>query len=115
MTAARPQDADLTFAFRCKQAAAHIREAIESELAALRRDALPLVDAFNMSDYQLHSCIGRHDGQVYDALWEHAQRATSYLCDAGPDGCVDGWREGIAPGTAPEKLAALPSAGRSRL
>ena len=142
---------------------AHARRAIEDLLTVLRCDVVPLVDAFNFSDYMLHSCIGREDGQashhhatitiysvphslsgavrpflrpldwqllllasttaycmaarallfscpsvlhtsatpqVYDALWEHAQRATAYLCEGGPDGCVDGWREGIAPGTS---------------
>ena len=61
---------------------------------------------FGLSDYQLHSSIGRADGDVYQALWAHAQRATTHLCESGLDGCVDGWREGIAPGTNPAAAAA---------
>lgn len=79
-----------------------VREAINELLTELRPDAIALVDSFNITDYALESCIGRSDGQVYDALWEHALQATDYLCNSGPDGVVDGWREGIAPTTSPQ-------------
>jgi len=82
--------------------AALVREAIDELLTELRPEAVALVDSFNKTDYSLESCIGRYDGQVYDALWQHALQATDYLCNSGPDGVVDGWREGIAPTTAPQ-------------
>ena len=31
----------------------------------IRKDAVPLVDAFNLSDFVLNSPLGRHDGDVY--------------------------------------------------
>mmetsp|Transcript_31887 Transcript_31887/g.58770 ORF Transcript_31887/g.58770 Transcript_31887/m.58770 type:complete len:680 (-) Transcript_31887:117-2156(-) len=79
-----------------------VRKAIDELITDLRPEAVALVDSFNLSDYSLESCIGRYDGQVYDALWQHALKATEYLCDSGPDGVVDGWREGIAPTTSPQ-------------
>jgi acyl-CoA oxidase len=39
---------------------------------ALRPDVVPLVDAFDISDKVLRSTIGRYDGNVYEALYEHA-------------------------------------------
>ena len=84
----------------CAAQLAAAREALEATLSELRPDVVALVDAFDQSDYQLDSAIGRADGQVYEALWEHAQRATAYLCESGPGAAVDGWHEAIRPTTA---------------
>ena len=37
-------------------------------LVELRPDAVALVDGFGFEDYQLNSCLGRSDGNVYNAL-----------------------------------------------
>ena len=37
-------------------------------LVDLRPDAVALVDGFGFEDYQLDSCLGRSDGNVYHAL-----------------------------------------------
>ena len=37
-------------------------------LLELRPDAVALVDGFGFEDYQLDSCLGRSDGNVYHAL-----------------------------------------------
>lgn len=39
-------------------------------LRELRPDAVALVDSFGIEDYQLNSCLGRSDGDVYRALLE---------------------------------------------
>ena len=39
-------------------------------LLELRPDAVALVDSFGIEDYQLNSCLGRSDGDVYRALLE---------------------------------------------
>ena len=44
-------------------------------LLALRRDAVPLVDAFEFPDNVLGSTIGRADGNVYEALYEAATKS----------------------------------------
>jgi len=40
----------------------------------LRSNAIALVDAFDIPDRILNSTIGRSDGNVYEALYEHAKR-----------------------------------------
>lgn len=40
-----------------------------------RKDAVPLVDAFDFTDKCLNSALGSYDGQVYQRLYEWAQRA----------------------------------------
>lgn len=39
----------------------------------LRPNAVTLVDAFDYPDQVLQSCIGRYDGNVYEALYEYAK------------------------------------------
>jgi len=54
--------------------AAMVRQAVRDLLVTLRPDAVALVDAFNLSDHSLNSCLGRYDGCVYEALYEFVQR-----------------------------------------
>jgi acyl-CoA oxidase len=42
-------------------------------LAALRNNAVALVDAFDFSDHLLQSVLGRFDGNVYENLYKWAQ------------------------------------------
>jgi acyl-CoA oxidase len=44
-------------------------------LAELRPNAVALVDAFDYPDKVLDSCLGRYDGQVYQALYEYAKNS----------------------------------------
>ena len=46
-----------------------------SLLGDIRREAVPLVDAFDVPDEILNSALGRYDGDVYRHLYEWAQRA----------------------------------------
>ncbi|KAJ1985896.1 fatty-acyl coenzyme A oxidase [Dimargaris cristalligena] len=46
-----------------------IREAMNDLLAIVRKDAVPLVDAFNYTDYVINSPLGRYDGNVYEAYF----------------------------------------------
>ena len=42
---------------------------------SIRREAIPLVDAFDIPDAVLNSALGRYDGDVYRHLYEWAQKA----------------------------------------
>ena len=42
-------------------------------LAEIRPNAVALVDAFDYPDKILDSCLGRYDGQVYQALYDYAK------------------------------------------
>ena len=41
----------------------------------IRPNAVALVDAFDYPDMVLGSCLGRYDGQVYQALYDYAKSA----------------------------------------
>ena len=49
------------------------RKQLRESLAVMRDDAIGLVDAFGISDFELRSAIGRFDGDVYNALYASAQ------------------------------------------
>lgn len=51
---------------------AALRAAQRGLLAALRPNAVALVDAFGLTDYALHSALGRQDGDVYRGLLDMA-------------------------------------------
>ncbi len=51
------------------------REALYDLLKIVRKEAVPLVDAFDFSDRALCSTLGRYDGDVYRALLDWAKRA----------------------------------------
>ena len=42
-------------------------------LEDIRPNAVALVDAFDYPDQLLQSCLGRYDGQVYEALYNYAK------------------------------------------
>ncbi|KAJ8322036.1 hypothetical protein KUTeg_000507 [Tegillarca granosa] len=50
-----------------------IHKTMESLLVEIRRNAVTFVDAFDYPDAILGSCLGRYDGQVYQALYEYAK------------------------------------------
>jgi len=45
-------------------------------MSVLRPNAVALVDGFDYPDRLLNSCLGRYDGQVYDALYEYAKNSS---------------------------------------
>jgi acyl-CoA oxidase len=51
------------------------RAAVSRLLSQLRPDAVALVDAFGMSDWELSSVLGRRDGGVYTHLLAWARRS----------------------------------------
>ncbi|XP_076447527.1 peroxisomal acyl-coenzyme A oxidase 1-like [Babylonia areolata] len=53
-----------------------IRKAELQVMAAVRRDAVPLVDAFDLHDVSLHSALGCYDGNVYERLCAMAQNSS---------------------------------------
>eukprot|EP00730_Choanoeca_flexa_P009175 TRINITY_DN12600_c1_g2_i29.p1 TRINITY_DN12600_c1_g2~~TRINITY_DN12600_c1_g2_i29.p1 ORF type:complete len:668 (+),score=194.81 TRINITY_DN12600_c1_g2_i29:1242-3245(+) len=52
----------------------NLKQEIANHLALVRRDAVALVDAFDLSDHFLNSALGRKDGNVYQALFDYAQK-----------------------------------------
>ena len=52
----------------CVVQARILQEQQHELLVELRPDAVALVDGFGFEDYQLNSCLGRSDGNVYNAL-----------------------------------------------
>ena len=52
-----------------------IRETAYEVMKEIRPDCVPLVDAFDFKDYVLRSDIGRYDGNVYEALFDSAQKS----------------------------------------
>lgn len=74
------------------QQAAWARTAVRQLLAAVRPDAVALVDSFKFSDRLLGSALGRYDGRVYETLWEWAQREP---LNRSP--VADGYRQFLRP------------------
>ncbi|KAF9940332.1 hypothetical protein BGZ65_007486 [Modicella reniformis] len=58
----------------------------------LRYELVGLVDAYDMSDNQLNSAIGRYDGRVYESLYEWAKYGMS-IVEKGKNGGVLGYDE----------------------
>lgn len=54
----------------------YIRSCLNETLDQLRPDAIGLVDSFDFPDNVLKSSIGRYDGNIYEALFDSAQRST---------------------------------------
>ena len=50
-----------------------LRNRVHALLAELRPQAVPLVDAWGVTDFQMNSALGRYDGDVYPALVRFAQ------------------------------------------
>ena len=53
-----------------------IRNCLNTVLDEQRPDVIGLVDAFDFPDLVLKSTIGRYDGNIYEALFDAAQRST---------------------------------------
>jgi acyl-CoA oxidase len=51
----------------------YLKDALLDQFVVIRSNAVALVDAFGHSDFVLNSALGRHDGQVYDALYKSAK------------------------------------------
>lgn len=51
-----------------------LKKQVIALLEELRPNAVPLVDAFALPDYYLHSALGRYDGKVYETYTKMAER-----------------------------------------
>jgi acyl-CoA oxidase len=70
----------------------YIRVTINNLLNEIRPDCIPLVDAFDYPDNVLRSTIGRYDGNVYEALFDAAQKSTLNKTEV-----FDGYKEHLSP------------------
>lgn len=59
----------------CLPASAYgpLTKRIKKLLRKLRPHAISLVDAWNIPDFLLNSCLGRYDGRVYESLYEQTK------------------------------------------
>ncbi len=53
----------------------YAREQLYLLMKVVRKEAIPLVDAFDFPDGVLNSALGRYDGDVYNSLFKWAQKA----------------------------------------
>ncbi|CAC5407985.1 E1.3.3.6 [Mytilus coruscus] len=53
----------------------YLQKAMFILFEVIRPNAVALVDAFDIPDQVLQSCLGRYDGQVYQALYDYARMA----------------------------------------
>eukprot|EP00029_Vermamoeba_vermiformis_P011317 TRINITY_DN618_c0_g1_i1.p1 TRINITY_DN618_c0_g1~~TRINITY_DN618_c0_g1_i1.p1 ORF type:complete len:664 (-),score=192.51 TRINITY_DN618_c0_g1_i1:1215-3020(-) len=51
-----------------------LREAYRDMLGEVRVESIGLADAWEFSDHTLNSCLGRYDGNVYEALYKRAKQ-----------------------------------------
>ena len=64
----------LEHGFLTKAQATLLRKQVRELLASLRPQAVALVDAWGIDDWELNSALGKRDGNVYEALMESAQK-----------------------------------------
>jgi acyl-CoA oxidase len=69
-----------------------INVTVSTLLQEIRPDCVSLVDAFDYTDSVLRSTIGRSDGNVYEALFDAAQKSTLNLTDP-----FDGYEKYLKP------------------
>ena len=69
-----------------------INETVSTLLSEIRVDAVTLVDCFDYPDAVLKSTIGRYDGNVYEALFDAAQKSILNRTDP-----FDGYEETLKP------------------
>ena len=89
--------------------AAAARGRVASLLTPLRRDAIALVDAFDLSDWELNSVLGRSDGDVYAQMLAWARRSPLNATEV-----VGGFEEHVRPLMGKVSLDRLPSDVRPR-
>lgn len=75
-----------------------LRSCSRALLRSLRPDAVSLVDAFGLSDYELNSALGRADGDVYSALLDMARGSPLNDTPEGP-----AWHGVLQPALAPTR------------
>eukprot|EP01097_Dermamoeba_algensis_P003639 TRINITY_DN2503_c0_g2_i3.p1 TRINITY_DN2503_c0_g2~~TRINITY_DN2503_c0_g2_i3.p1 ORF type:complete len:137 (+),score=29.84 TRINITY_DN2503_c0_g2_i3:183-593(+) len=73
-------------------AVAHAKKMVVKVMELIRPNAVALVDAFDIPDNVLSSTIGRYDGNIYEALYESAQKSVLNLRDP-----FDGYNEYLRP------------------
>lgn len=61
-----------------------VRANVLKLLDTIRPNAVPLVDAWDISDFRLKSALGRYDGDVYPAIMAAAKRDPLNMSDISP-------------------------------
>ncbi|KAJ3063183.1 hypothetical protein HDU98_000971 [Podochytrium sp. JEL0797] len=74
-----------------------MRSAVKKALAAVRPDAVALVDAWGIPDYVLNSALGRHDGKVYESMFEMALKEPLNVNARMKGDVVEGYEEYLRP------------------
>ncbi|KAG1704668.1 hypothetical protein DVH05_005597 [Phytophthora capsici] len=69
-----------------------VHQQLQKLLPSVRRNAVRLTDAWDFSDFELNSTIGRYDGDIYRALVQEAKREP-----LNAKAVVDGYDEYLRP------------------
>ncbi|KAJ3143102.1 hypothetical protein HK100_010685 [Physocladia obscura] len=76
---------------------AWLRAQIKVSLAAVRPDAVALVDSWAIPDYVLNSALGRYDGKVYESMFEMALKEPLNVNARTRGDVVEGYEEYLRP------------------
>ena len=52
-----------------------IRQQVSDLCKEIRKDAIPLTDAFNYTDFMINSPLGRYNGDIYESYFNMVQTA----------------------------------------
>lgn len=82
----------LEFSYMSPKQVELLRTQQQSLLRSIRGNAVALVDAFGLLDYELNSALGRSDGDVYRHLLDMAQGSPLNRTEEGP-----AWKSVLEP------------------
>ncbi|TPX45691.1 acyl-CoA oxidase [Chytriomyces confervae] len=74
-----------------------LRAQIKKSLAAVRPNAVALVDSWGIPDYVLNSALGRYDGKVYESMFEMALKEPLNVNARAHGDVVEGYEEFLKP------------------
>ncbi|KAF9970349.1 fatty-acyl coenzyme A oxidase [Actinomortierella ambigua] len=52
----------------------YVRSQVNAYCRLVREEYIPLIDAFNVTDYMINSPLGVYDGNIYEKYFEHVKR-----------------------------------------
>ncbi|KAI9339689.1 hypothetical protein BDR26DRAFT_862130 [Obelidium mucronatum] len=74
-----------------------LRSQLKKSLLAVRPNAVALVDSWGIPDYVLNSALGRHDGKVYESMFEMALKEPLNVNARLHGDVVEGYEEYLRP------------------
>ncbi|KAJ3285940.1 acyl-CoA oxidase [Rhizoclosmatium globosum] len=97
--------------FVSQQQTTWLRSQLKKTLAAVRPNAVALVDSWGIPDYVLNSALGRYDGKAYESMFEMALKEPLNVNARLHGDVVEGYEEYLRPlirrGLAPPSKSKL--------